>query len=174
MAENRPQILVVDDDRLMVAMMSDVFAGRFTVLTALSGEEALKKARGEELTAVLSDHIMPGVTGVEVLRECITLQPLAVRILVTASESVNDIREAINGARVHRVVAKPIHPVELEGIVDGAIHERDLERENERLVRELRAALAEVQARERELERELQVRTDELRDVMHRLLHPAQ
>src|SRR5690606_37517079 len=122
------------------------------------------------LTAVLCDHMMPGITGVEVLRECMTLQPKAARILVTASENIQDVRDAVNVARVHRVIVKPFRNLEVEGSVRGAIREQDLERQNEYLVEELQHALVKLQERERELERELTLRTEELKEVMDRLM----
>jgi len=69
-------------------------------------------------------------------------------------------------ARVHRVIAKPVRAVEVEGIVGGALRERALEEENTRLVAELREALGSLREREAELERELRVRTEELRGIM--------
>jgi response regulator RpfG family c-di-GMP phosphodiesterase len=169
MASESRTLLIVDDDNLVLTMLHDIFADSFPVLTAKNGNEAVELLQHHEVTAVLSDHVMPGLSGVEVLGECMRLQPHAVRILVTASEDVGAIRDAVNLARVHRVIAKPIHAVQVEGIVGGAIRERDLQIENERLVGELSTALAEVKEREAELERELQIRTRELREVMQRV-----
>jgi len=166
MADERSRILIVDDDNLILVMLRDIFAGPFTVLTAKDGDEAVTLLEANDVTAVLSDHVMPGKSGVEVLQRAMELRPHAVRILVTASEDIQAIRDAVNLARVHRVIAKPIHAVQVDGIVRGAVRERDLEQENERLVTELQAALSEVKTREAELEHELEVRTQELREVM--------
>jgi response regulator RpfG family c-di-GMP phosphodiesterase len=170
MVQSKTRILVIDDDRLTRTMLCDIFAGRCEVLSAPDGPQALATLGREEVDVVLCDHLMPGVTGVEVLRQTMALQPRAVRILVTASEDIKDIRDAVNLARVHRVIVKPAHPVEVEGIVEGALRERTLEEENRRLVAELKQALDEVQKREAELEHELRVRTDELREVMAQFL----
>ena len=166
MGSLRERALVVDDDRLSRTMLRDMLSPHLDVKLAGSGQEALEILDREPFAVVISDHIMPGVTGVEVLTRCITLRPQAVRILVTASQNIKDIRDAVNLARVHRVIVKPLHEVEVESIVLGALRERELERENERLVRELREALDSLKAREQELEHELKVRTDELREVM--------
>jgi len=168
--EKKIRILVVDDDRLTRTMLCDIFADRYDVLSAEDGAAALVILGREQVDVVLSDHIMPSVTGVEVLRQTMTMQPQTVRILVTASEDIADIRDAVNLAHVHRVIVKPAHPVEVEGIVEGALRERALEKENQRLVLELRAALDEVQKREVELEHELRIRTEELREVMAQAL----
>lgn len=171
MGDNKPQILVVDDDKLIVAMLADLLSSDFEVLTAFDGAEAIAILGRKDVVAILCDQNMPKVTGVEVLARCIDLQPNAVRILVTATDSVSDIADATNLARVHRVMVKPVREVELSGIVRGAIREAELEEENSRLVGELRDAVAELQEREQELERELTTRSEELREVMQQLMN---
>ena len=166
----RKRLLVVDDDRLIVRMLHDLFANDFDVLTAGGGREALELLGHEQVNAVLCDNMMPEVSGIEVLRQCATAQPKAVRILITASERVQDASDAVNVARVHRFIVKPFRPVEVSGIVHGALREAELERENEALVSELQLVLEQVRARERELEIELDVRTRELKAVMDHLM----
>jgi len=166
MSSSLQSLLIVDDDRLILQMLGEIFSKDFTILTATDGEEAIAVLRKEPVVAVLCDHMMPKVTGVEVLKECVTLQPDAVRILVTATERVQDVRDAVNLARVHRVVVKPFRVLEVSGLVKGAIREGQLERENAKLVADLQHALDEVRKREVELEQELRIRTQELKDVM--------
>jgi len=168
MRRSKRQILVVDDDKLIVSMLSDILSAEFEVVTASDGEGAIELLRSTPVAAVLSDQNMPGKSGVEVLSEALERQPKAVRILVTATDSVKDVADATNLARVHRVVVKPVREVEIAGIVQGAIHEAELEEENRRLVAELRQAVTELQEREVELERELQARNEELRMVINR------
>lgn len=168
-SDTQRSLLVVDDDKLIVTMISDIFKRDFVIHGAYDGKQAIALLKEHTFTAVLCDHMMPGMTGVNVLSDCATLQPNAVRILCTASESVKDIRDAVNVARVHRVVGKPFRPLDLESTVLGAIREAELSQENERLVGELTQALASLKERERELEHELDVRTQELSDVMGEL-----
>ncbi len=163
MAEEMKTLLVVDDDNLILTMLRDILQKDFRVLTASDGEKALELLMKEQVAGIVCDHMMPKVTGVEVLRQAISLQPKAVRILVTATENVQDVRDAVNLARVHRVIVKPFRVLEVDGAIKGAVHERELELENEKLIDKL-------QERERELERELTLRTAELKDVMDRLM----
>ncbi len=159
MSETRPKALIVDDDRLARTMLEDMLAPHFEVQLAASGDEALTLLGKATYAVVLSDQIMPGVTGVEVLSRCMEQCPSTVRILVSATESPKDIRDAVNLARVHRVIVKPLRELEVESIVMGALREHQLAEENARLVVELRA-------REAELERELRIRDDELAGIM--------
>lgn len=174
--EPLPRILVVDDDPDIVRLLKDVLKRTYDVHTAADGSAALELARGEKFVCVLADHMMPGITGVELLTQVATIQPSAVRILVTASERVEDVKQAVNEARVHRYVQKPLRPIELARLVAGAVREVELEAENNRLVIELKQkndllsmALAKVQQHERMLEREVELRTAELKKLVAEL-----
>jgi response regulator RpfG family c-di-GMP phosphodiesterase len=160
------KLLVVDDDNLILRMLADLFQSELPVVTVENGASALSIIESEPLSAVLCDQMMPRMSGIEVLRECLRLQPHAARILMTASDKVQDVSDAVNLARVHRFIIKPFRTLEVMGIVKGAIHEVQLERENELLVQELQDVIGQVRARERELERELDIRTRELKDFM--------
>lgn len=163
------QILVVDDDKLILAMLTDILSSRYDVITAQDGQEALQLLGHNQPRAILSDQHMPKLTGVELLEKSLTLCPDAVRMLVTATDSVADVAQATNRARVHRVIVKPFREVEVLGALEAAFRERELQEENARLVHELQVAVAELQAREQELERELQARAQELKQVLQQL-----
>lgn len=176
MDERSQRILVVDDDPHIVRLLVDCLKRRFDVVSANDGEAARRLLEQHEVAAVVADHMMPGLTGVELLRHAIEARPDAVRILVTASERVQDLQDAVNLARVHRFVQKPLRPVELPEVVASAIREQALERENGRLVEELREknrllteALAQVKDHERRLEQEVAARTRELTEAMREL-----
>ena len=135
---------------------------------------------GPQVDIILSDQMMPGMSGVEVLEASIKLQPQAVRILVTAGDRIENFQAAVNVARIHRFLVKPVRLLELEGVVAGALREHDLERENSRLVAELKdkntlleRALSEVQDHERRLEHEVDSATSELRKAVDQLTELA-
>jgi len=157
-------------------MLHTVLRRDFDVLTANDGTKALSYLESEEFEAVLADHMMPGMTGVELLNHAHTLKPAAARILITASDQVAVVKEAINQARVHRFLSKPLRLTELPGLVAGAIREATLEAENSRLVAELSHKNAELarandwlaRAKER-LESEVHERTRELQAAVSEL-----
>src|SRR2546428_11822190 len=115
-------------------MLADIFRRDYDVLTAFDGKAAVELLKRETVRAILCDQVMPKMTGVEVLKECASLQPDAVRILVTATDKIEALRDAVNLARVHRVIVKPVREIEVRGVIDGALHEQALERETARLV----------------------------------------
>ena len=68
--EKRAKILLVDDDPDFVEATKVVLESRpYEVITALSGEDGLKKAREEKPDLVLLDIIMPGVDGFQVCQQ---------------------------------------------------------------------------------------------------------
>lgn len=162
MVTARARVLIVDDDADILTMLHTVLRRDYDVLVASDGGEALSVLAQTEVDAVLADHMMPGMTGVDLLNQAQERMPAAARILVTASDRVSVIKEAINQARVHRFLSKPLRLTELPELVKGAIREAGLESENRRLV-------AELSAKNMELERAVDARTRELQEAVARL-----
>ena len=153
------RILVADDDPGIRRIIARTLAPRFEVLTAAGGDEAVSMLERGPVDAVLCDHLMPERSGVEVLAAAHKLQPQAARILVTASDRVEDARDAVNLARVHRFLVKPLRLLDLEDAIAGAMREAELQHENERLVDELRRG-------DDRLEEMVKVRTEELQQAL--------
>lgn len=95
--------------------------------TAPDGDKALEKVEEKEYDLVLSDHNMPGITGVELLKNVKKIRPKAVRILITGYRDLEIAKEAINEADVHEYIEKPWENDELR----STIH-RKLQRKEER------------------------------------------
>nr|ADI22125.1 FOG: GGDEF domain [uncultured myxobacterium HF0200_19H16] len=177
MSDPLQPILLVDDEPEIVTMFREVLKRDYCVYTATNGAEALDILREKtEIQAVIADHMMPKMTGVELLQAAYDIQPHTARVLVTASQEVEHLRDAINLARVHRFVSKPVRLAELRAVVSGALREASLESENTSLVDELQEknrllnrALSRVQNHERELEREVANRTKELQEANEKL-----
>ena len=75
-------ILIVDDEPRVLDALEAVLAAEFRVLRASSGPAALDLLRAEDVAVILTDYKMPGMTGVEMLRECQTIAPDAVRLVL--------------------------------------------------------------------------------------------
>jgi two-component system response regulator HupR/HoxA len=83
---------------------------------------------------------MPGMTGVELLRESQRLQPDALRIVLTAYTDVDSLMDAVNTGRIYHFVPKPWDPNALMVIVRRAVERFALVEENARLRDELEVA----------------------------------
>jgi diguanylate cyclase (GGDEF)-like protein len=170
--DERPRVLVVDDDPDIRRIFESALHDGWHVATAADGEEAKSFLEKTPIACLIADHMMPGMTGIDLCREAAALQPHAGRVLVTASERMRDLTDAINVGRVHRFLPKPVRIADLIAVVADAVRVCDIERQNAILVAELRdkntqlqSALHAVTESEKRLEREVQERTLKLREA---------
>jgi len=92
------RVLIVDDEEEFVQSLSERLTIRdFDVTTSLSGEDALKKLKGYNFDLVILDVAMPGMDGVEVLREIKRIKPLTEVIMLTGHATVE---AAIEGMKL--------------------------------------------------------------------------
>lgn len=90
------KLMIVDDEEEICDFLKSFFEERdFRVSTALSGEEALRKAEMEQPDVCLLDIKMPGIDGIQVLREMKRKYPRVKVIMVTAIETTEKIEEAV-------------------------------------------------------------------------------
>jgi diguanylate cyclase (GGDEF)-like protein len=156
------RVLIVDDDEISLRVLASALRSHFAVLMASDGPSAVAMLGSESVDAIVADQLMPGMTGAELLAHCHTHRPAAARLLVTASDRLETLGEAVNLARAHRFLTKPVRVADLPALIDGAIREASLEAENARLLAEL--ARANVR-----LEAEVKQRTLELEQAIARL-----
>ncbi|HYV27448.1 MAG TPA: sigma-54 dependent transcriptional regulator, partial [Candidatus Eisenbacteria bacterium] len=115
-----PRILIVDDDSGQRSLLDSFLRSQgFKTVVVGTGEEALKVLRGEQITMMISDVRMPGMSGLETLREARKEQAVLPVLLVTAYA---DIKEAVGAMRDGAVnyLAKPIDLDELLATVRQA------------------------------------------------------
>jgi diguanylate cyclase (GGDEF)-like protein len=136
------KVLVVEDNRTMLALMQYYLQKDFTVFLARSAEEALEVLQREKLHAVVSDqNLGDGLMGVDLLKRVSELQPHAARILVTASQKLEDAQKAINEAKVNHFLTKPFTEQELKETVGMAVHNAALLAIRDKMVQELKEQL---------------------------------
>ena len=83
--QQAPLVLVVDDERsIRETVAAFLRADNYRVLTAMSGEMAIESAQQEMPDIVLLDLAMPGMNGVEVLKELHRMDPDLPVVMVTA------------------------------------------------------------------------------------------
>jgi len=92
------RILLVDDEESFVDTLAERLRNRdFHVTTALNGEDALEKVKEYNFDVVVIDVLMPGLSGVEVLREMKKIKPLTEAIMLTGHATVET---AIEGMKL--------------------------------------------------------------------------
>lgn len=145
---NKPAtILFVDDEELSHILFKAVFGEDYRVFKALSGEEALKILRREQIQLLVTDQCMPGMTGAELLAEIRDEFPDIGRIMLTAYSDLDAIVQAVNAGRLDHYVTKPWEMEQLKEVIDRA-----LERYHQRIGRRREAeGLRREVAREKRL-----------------------
>lgn len=138
-------ILCVDDEQDNVDALERLFRKKYKVFKAISGVDALKILKSENISLIISDQRMPHMTGVEFLSESIKIQPDAIRMLLTGFTDIESVISAINSGQIYRYITKPWDPVDLSNGVDKAIERLELSIELREKNAALQKALAELQ-----------------------------
>ena len=94
------KILLVDDDRDLLAMLCSIFrrAGYTDLVTASSGQEALQIWREQQPALIVLDVMMPGMDGFAVLREIRRTSRVPVLMLTARGEAEDRIEGLETGA----------------------------------------------------------------------------
>src|SRR5687768_11480088 len=96
-------VLYVDDERANLVALRYALGDRFTILTALSGEEGLELLRSRpDIAVLLADFKMPGMTGTELCEQAIAIRPDVIRMILTAYADLHAASEAINRGQVQK------------------------------------------------------------------------
>jgi two-component system response regulator HydG len=141
MQDETGAILVVDDDRANLESVEKIFAREgYRVSSAVDGPQALALLRKEPVHIMLTDLMMPGMNGVELLKAAKAVAPEVEVILMTAYGTVETAVEAMKEG-AYDFVTKPLKRALLVKGVRRALEKQRLSLEN----RALRAELASVQ-----------------------------
>ncbi len=123
-------ILIVEDERnLREGLKEALQSPGFRVITAENGFQAEEIVREQAVDLVISDLKMPGMTGLELLRQVHSFSPAVPFIMMTAYGTVDTAVEAMK-AGAYDYLTKPVNLDQLELLAARALKERDLEREN--------------------------------------------
>ncbi len=117
-------ILVVDDDELVRrALERALRATGYKIFTAGGGLQALELLEKHEFIAVISDHLMPGMTGLELMREVKRRFRPCVKIIITGFMPER-VAEALAAGEIDRFMTKPWENAELRSTLQGALAEQ--------------------------------------------------
>ncbi len=136
---NSGTVLIVEDEREMRLLLEDeLLDAGYEVVSAVSGSEALNRVATGPVDVIVTDLIMPGMKGDELLRALQGRQPDIPVVIMTAFGSIESAVEAMKAGAYH-YVAKPFRMEQLLLTVQNALRERRLRRE----LLELRTSLGD-------------------------------
>ncbi len=100
-------VLYVDDEAQNLTAFKANFRKLFNIYLASSAAEALDIIETNKIDVVITDHMMPDVSGVDLLEKLKDEKPYIGRILITGCNDINIVIEAINRCEVYRFLSKP-------------------------------------------------------------------
>ena len=140
MSKLLPSVLVVDDEVRSQEALRRTLEEDFNVFTASSADAAQSIMEKEFVQILLCDQRMPGLSGIDFLRQVRIQWPDTVRIIISGYTDSEDIIRGINEAGIYQYLLKPWQPDQLLLTLKGAADVYRLQLENQRLSLELRSA----------------------------------
>lgn len=164
-AEEQPEadgeqlcILIVDDNQELLGLMKNIFVGKYRVLTAQNGIEALDLVKDNSVNIIICDMMMPemdGLTCCRILKEDISTSHIPI-IMLTAKNTSED-RVACYEAGANAYIAKPFDLKVLHARINNLVYSSELKQKEFRMSKEVNIAKLEVQSNdERFLEKAVQ------------------
>ena len=165
-SQNQLPILIVDDDDIVLMTLSETIAFEgYKVMTAKSGPQALELIKEQSFAVIVSDQMMPEMTGLELFNQVKQLQPNATRVLITGVLTLKTVIDSVNQGEIYRFLAKPWVREELVATVKSAYQryqllevnqdlQKDTQQLNHRLMQmntQLEDKIHALSEREREL-----------------------
>ncbi|NET61746.1 MAG: response regulator [Symploca sp. SIO2E6] len=164
-------IICVDDQRFVLDSLTEQLkrnlTGDYEVEAAESGEETLEileelQAEGIEVALVISDQIMPGMKGDELLSQIHTQYPKMLKIMLTGQAAPRSVLNAVNKANLYRYITKPWDETDLILTVQEALRsytqEQQLAQQNQ-LLQQLTTSLEQqIVQRTAQLQKEIDER----------------
>jgi diguanylate cyclase (GGDEF)-like protein len=136
---SKATILVVDDEAFFRRLFSDILAeeGTYKIEVVESGEAALNRLARGGVDVLITDMVMPGICGLDLVRRARSLEIPPEVILATSNATVESAIQALKyGARDY--LLKPCNPEQLRHVVRSCLEQRRLLDENSLLRSQLR------------------------------------
>lgn len=137
-------ILIVDDDAALLSVLQNSFREEnYQVTVSSNGLDAIEKCKANAYDLIITDIMMPGATGLEVLSAAKKINPSTLVILITGFASLETAVKAIREG-AYDYITKPFRLEEIKIAVKNALENVHLLRENKRLMLELEEAYQQL------------------------------
>ncbi|MCX7794573.1 MAG: sigma-54 dependent transcriptional regulator [Thermodesulfovibrionales bacterium] len=131
------RLLIIEDEETLAASLKRVLTKEgYSVDLAPDAESGLEMIEKNSYDLIITDIILPGINGIELLKKVKEKEPAQIVIIITAYASLETAVEALR-AGAYDYVIKPIIHEEIKQIVRNALRQKALQRENILLRREI-------------------------------------
>ncbi len=139
MAEKTPVIAIVDDEEMVLTSLRSflLLETEYEVLTYNGPQTALEKLRQQPIDLVISDYLIPGMNGIQILLEVKKIHPFATRILLTGYADKENAIKAINEVGLYQYVEKPWENEDLRLVIQNGLERRFLMEKLEDKIKEV-------------------------------------
>ena len=139
-SDDKYTVLIVDDEINNLQLLKRTFRGKYEILTAQNGVEALDvvNKHGDKIALIVSDQKMPVMEGTEFLKQVAKSHPHIVKILLTGHVDTDIIVSAINECELFQYVLKPFEPEELKMAVEKGLEKYSMSTNNKVFYNELK------------------------------------
>ena len=145
-------LLLVDDEPNVLASLKRLFRkDGHSIVTANSGAEGLEVLAAQKVDVIISDQRMPGMTGVEFLRQAKLKYPDTIRIVLSGYTELQSVTDAINEGAIYRFLTKPWDDEQLREQISKAFEHKELLEDNQQLDIKIRTTNQELVAANRHL-----------------------
>jgi DNA-binding NtrC family response regulator len=156
------RILIVDDEPNIISSIKRLLIDEpIEILSATTAEDALEMLKEKMVKVVISDEMMPGMSGSEFLSIVKSKYPEVIRIILTGHASSDAAIRAVNNGEVYRFLTKPWLDYELLVTIRKAIERYDLEEENRRLLKKIRSQALELEMLKKRYPKIMEIKRDE-------------
>jgi DNA-binding NtrC family response regulator len=139
MDNGQPTVMIVDDEDMVITSVRAFLQleTEYEIAGFTSPEQAAGYLRTNPVEVVVSDYLMPKMTGLQLLAKAKELQPEAARVLLTGHADKQSAIQAINEVGLFQYLEKPWDNTQLLLVINSAI-------ERTKLLRTLRAKITEL------------------------------
>ncbi|MGI9166779.1 MAG: response regulator, partial [Pyrinomonadaceae bacterium] len=92
---DRPQVLIVDDEKEITDLLSDALGANYDCVTASTAEEALDRMKECDFQLVITDITMPGMSGLEMIPHVKSISPNGVIVMISGMQTVESAIDAL-------------------------------------------------------------------------------
>jgi DNA-binding NtrC family response regulator len=134
-------ILLVDDEPTNLKLMERAIKNSFKTITVSSGEEALEVLQREDVSILITDQRMPGLSGTELLRKARSMDANMICLLVTASNDMPTYIDAMINSGAIGVIHKPWNAVKFKETIQEAIKKYESRLKTNQSINKLKRAI---------------------------------